>query len=74
MLYMVELFATSALGCQLANGLRYYFSCASLMWNGVEGYNMYIMLVKVSVTTEETFMTKAVVIAWGKLQVRKLTH
>ena len=41
----------------------------SLMWNGVEGVNMYMMLVKVLNAHVHRFVLKSAVFAWGKLRM-----
>ncbi|XP_064631165.1 uncharacterized protein LOC135489650 [Lineus longissimus] len=69
LLYVV--FMTSTLltssyhGCALANILRLYFLLASLIWNGVEGVNMYIKLVRVVGSHISHFVWKAAAVAWG---------
>ena len=67
-LYITEFIAGDRhVGCTASSILRYYFIMTSLMWNGVEGVNMYILLVKVMNAYVHRFVLKAAVIAWGKL-------
>ena len=66
-LYVAEQFASSRLGCRVANILRYYVVLVSLFWNGIEAHNMYRMLVKVFDTGQQShFVLKAAIIAWGQ--------
>lgn len=53
------------LGCLIANGLRLYAVLASLLWNGAEGVNMYLMLVQVFDVHVRYYVLKAGLIAWG---------
>lgn len=39
----------------------------SLFWNGIEAFNMYLMLVKVFDSHVSKFAVKAGVLAWGRL-------
>ena len=55
----------SYMGCRIANGLRLYFVLVSLMWNGVEAVNMYLLLIQVFNATIEKFILKAGIVAWG---------
>ena len=50
----------------MLNVLRNYFVLVSLLCNGAEGVNMYVMLVKVFDSGRSGFVLKACVIAWGK--------
>ena len=52
-------------GCTVINVLRYYMVFVTLMWNAVEAFNMYLMLVKVFNSRVNHFALKAGVIAWG---------
>ena len=66
-LYITEFIAGDRhVGCTASSILRYYFIMTSLMWNGVEGVNMYILLVKVMNAHVHRFVLKAAVVAWGK--------
>ena len=47
---------------------------ASLLWNGAEGLNMYLMLVKVFESHIRHFTLKAALIAWGMNQKYKQTN
>ena len=70
MLYITEFIAGDRhVGCTASSILRYYFIMTSLMWNGVEGVNMYILLVKVMNSHVHRFVLKAAVVAWGKLRM-----
>ncbi|ELU06036.1 hypothetical protein CAPTEDRAFT_95355, partial [Capitella teleta] len=53
------------LGCTVSNILRYYFIMVSLLWNGVEAYNMNLMLLKVFDHGVTNFMVKAIIPSWG---------
>lgn len=53
------------LGCQIAAALLHYFSLATVLWMGVEAYNLYLQLVKVMAIYHRKFMLKASVFAWG---------
>lgn len=66
-LYVAEMISNSRIGCAISNILRYYFIMASLLWNGAEAYNMYLMLIKVFDTGVTYFMVKSAIISWGEL-------
>ena len=66
MLYVSEFLVDTKTGCIAVNILRYYFVMVSLLWNGLEGLNMYLMLVKVFKSNIRYFMVKATILAWGK--------
>ena len=53
------------IGCRIVAVLLHYFSLSSVMWMGVEGYNMYMSFVQVMATYQSKFMLKASVVAWG---------
>ena len=53
------------IGCRIVAVLLHYFSLTSVMWMGVEGYNMYMSFVQVMATYQSKFMLKASVVAWG---------
>ncbi|ELU18381.1 hypothetical protein CAPTEDRAFT_137798, partial [Capitella teleta] len=53
------------LGCKVSNILRYYFIMVSLLWNGVDAYNMNLMLLKVFDQGVTNFTMKAVIPSWG---------
>ena len=65
-LYLAEFIGSSRLGCKICNALRYYVIMTSLLWNGVEAYNIYRMLVKVFSGDTSWFVFKAGIVAWGK--------
>ena len=66
MLYVSEFLVDTKTGCIEVNILRYYFVMVSLLWNGLEGLNMYLMLVKVFKSHVRHFIIKSCLIAWGK--------
>ena len=72
-LYVTELLGDVRRGCVVSNVLRYYFVMASLLWNGAEGLNMYLMLVKVFDSHIHHFTLKAGLVAWGE-QTNKQTN
>ncbi|ESN97597.1 hypothetical protein HELRODRAFT_85371, partial [Helobdella robusta] len=45
--------------------VRYYLVMVTLMWNGVEAYNMYCMLVLVYHNHINNFIFLSICIAWG---------
>ncbi|XP_063960747.1 adhesion G-protein coupled receptor G2-like [Lytechinus pictus] len=53
------------IGCGFIAGLIHYFVLSSMTWMGVEGYNTYLIIVKIFDTYIEKFMHKASVVAWG---------
>ena len=53
------------IGCRIVAVLLHYFALSSVMWMGVEGYNMYMSFVKVMATYQAKFMLKASAVAWG---------
>ncbi|XP_070580504.1 adhesion G-protein coupled receptor G2-like isoform X1 [Ptychodera flava] len=52
-------------GCRVANILRVYLILVSLMWNGVEGFNMYLSLIQVFTGYVSHFVLKCGIIAWS---------
>ncbi|XP_063960752.1 adhesion G-protein coupled receptor G2-like [Lytechinus pictus] len=52
-------------GCGFIAGLIHYFVLSSMTWMGVEGYNTYLIIVKIFNTYIEKFMYKAAAVAWG---------
>ena len=65
-LYIAEVTAHTKTGCQVANVLRYYLVMVSLLWNAVEAYNMYLMLIKVLGQHSNRLVVKASILAWGQ--------
>ena len=55
-------------GCIFVAFLLQYFTLASLMWMGVEAYNLYFVVVRVFDSAPERFVLKAAIVAWGKYQ------
>ena len=53
------------IGCRFVAVLLHYFVLATVMWMGVEGYNMYMSFVQVMATYQSKFMLKASAVAWG---------
>ena len=51
--------------CGVLTALIHYFVLSSIAWMGVEGYNTYLVIVKVFNTYIPKFMMKAVIAAWG---------
>ncbi|XP_072039586.1 adhesion G protein-coupled receptor B1-like [Amphiura filiformis] len=51
--------------CSVLAGILHYFTLASLCWMAVEGYNMYLMFVKVINSYVPHLIIKASVFAWG---------
>ncbi|XP_078355587.1 adhesion G-protein coupled receptor G6-like [Oculina patagonica] len=55
----------NVIGCRIVAVLLHYFALATVMWMGVEGYNMYMSFVQVMATYQSKFMLKASAVAWG---------
>ncbi|XP_063962896.1 uncharacterized protein LOC129271801 isoform X2 [Lytechinus pictus] len=53
------------LPCCILAGFLHYFTLTSLFWMAVEGYNMYILFVRVLNTHFPRFLRKASLFAWG---------
>ena len=53
------------IGCRIVACLLHFLVLASVMWMGVEGYNMYMCFVQVMATYQAKFMLKASAVAWG---------
>ena len=53
------------IGCRIVALLLHYLTLSSIMWMGVEGYNMYMSFVQVMATYQSKFMLKASLVAWG---------
>ena len=53
------------IGCRIVACLLHFLVLASVMWMGVEGYNMYMCFVQVMATYQSKFMLKASAVAWG---------
>eukprot|EP00057_Strongylocentrotus_purpuratus_P016286 XP_011670760.1 PREDICTED: G-protein coupled receptor 126-like [Strongylocentrotus purpuratus] len=51
--------------CGFLTALVHYFVLSSIAWMGVEGYNTYLVLVKIFNTYIQNFMIKAFLAAWG---------
>ncbi|XP_030834051.1 adhesion G-protein coupled receptor G2-like [Strongylocentrotus purpuratus] len=51
--------------CGFLTALLHYFVLSSIAWMGVEGYNTYLIIVKISNTYIQNFMIKACLAAWG---------
>eukprot|EP00057_Strongylocentrotus_purpuratus_P021823 XP_011676297.1 PREDICTED: G-protein coupled receptor 64 [Strongylocentrotus purpuratus] len=51
--------------CGLLTALVHYFVLSSIAWMGVEGFNTYLMIVKIFNTYIQNFMIKAFFAAWG---------
>ena len=51
--------------CAVYTSIKYYLVLTTLMWNGVEGVNMYMKLVKVFHQEFDHFVTKSAAIAYG---------
>eukprot|EP00057_Strongylocentrotus_purpuratus_P015633 XP_011670107.1 PREDICTED: probable G-protein coupled receptor 128 [Strongylocentrotus purpuratus] len=51
--------------CGFLTALVHFFVLSSIAWMGVEGYNTYIIIVKIVNTYIQNFMIKASLAAWG---------
>ncbi|XP_030843392.1 adhesion G-protein coupled receptor G2-like [Strongylocentrotus purpuratus] len=51
--------------CGFLTALVHYFVLSSIAWMGVEGYNIYLIIVKIFNTYIQNFMFKAFLAAWG---------
>eukprot|EP00057_Strongylocentrotus_purpuratus_P027861 XP_011682335.1 PREDICTED: G-protein coupled receptor 64-like [Strongylocentrotus purpuratus] len=51
--------------CGFLTALVHYFVLSSIAWMGVEGYNIYLIIVKIFNTYIQNFMIKAFLAAWG---------
>ncbi|XP_030843389.1 adhesion G-protein coupled receptor G7-like [Strongylocentrotus purpuratus] len=51
--------------CGFLTALVHYFVLSSIAWMGVEGYNIYLTIVKIFNTYIQNFMLKAFLAAWG---------
>ncbi|XP_041474777.1 uncharacterized protein LOC121423495 [Lytechinus variegatus] len=51
--------------CGFLSALVHYFVLSSIAWMGVEGYNTYLIIVKIFNTYIPKFMIKACLAAWG---------
>ncbi|XP_030843769.1 adhesion G-protein coupled receptor G2-like [Strongylocentrotus purpuratus] len=51
--------------CGFLTALVQYFVLSSIAWMGVEGYNTYLIIVKIFNTYIQNFMIKAFLAAWG---------
>ena len=60
--------------CGFLTAVVHYFVLSAIAWMGVEGFNTYLVIVKVFKTYIPNFMMKAMVAAWGKYRYRSLTH
>ena len=52
--------------CGLLTALIHFFVLSSIAWMGVEGYNTYLVIVKVFKTYIPNFMFKAALAGWGR--------
>ena len=55
------------LPCSILAGFLHYFILTSFSWMAVEGFNMYLLFVKVVNAYIPKFLRKASVVAWGKI-------
>ncbi|KAK3755021.1 hypothetical protein QZH41_011054, partial [Actinostola sp. cb2023] len=53
------------LGCQIVAVLLHYFTLVTVLWMGIEAYNLYLQIVKVMAIYQRKFMLKAAVVGWG---------
>ena len=53
-------------GCSILAGVVQYFTLAAIFWMAVEGYNMYLMFVKVINSYIPNLLLKTSIFAWGK--------
>eukprot|EP00057_Strongylocentrotus_purpuratus_P009649 XP_011664123.1 PREDICTED: G-protein coupled receptor 64-like [Strongylocentrotus purpuratus] len=51
--------------CGFLTALVHYFVLSSIAWMGVEGYNTYLIIVKIFNSYIQNFMIKAFLAAWG---------
>eukprot|EP00057_Strongylocentrotus_purpuratus_P015978 XP_011670452.1 PREDICTED: G-protein coupled receptor 64-like [Strongylocentrotus purpuratus] len=51
--------------CGFLTALVHFFVLSSIAWMGVEGYNTYLIIVKIFNTYIQNFMIKAFLAAWG---------
>ncbi|XP_030841106.1 adhesion G-protein coupled receptor G2-like [Strongylocentrotus purpuratus] len=51
--------------CTVLAALVHYFVLCSLTWMGIEGFNIYLVIVKVFNTYIPKFMIKASIVGWG---------
>ena len=65
-LYVSEAISHNKIGCRISNVLRYYLVMVTLLWNGVEAVNMYLMIIRVFNHHKPYFVLKAGAVAWGQ--------
>ncbi|XP_030829508.1 adhesion G-protein coupled receptor G2-like [Strongylocentrotus purpuratus] len=53
--------------CGFLTALVHFFVLSSIAWMGVEGYNTYLIIVKIFNTYIQNFMIKASLAAWGTI-------
>ena len=53
------------LGCQIVAVLLHYLTLVTVLWMGIEAYNLYLQIVKVMAIYQRRFMLKAVLVGWG---------
>eukprot|EP00057_Strongylocentrotus_purpuratus_P001662 XP_001200617.3 PREDICTED: uncharacterized protein LOC764348 [Strongylocentrotus purpuratus] len=58
-------YQVKAAPCGFITALVHYFVLSSITWMGVEGYNTYLIIVKIFDTYIPRFMVKAGAVAWG---------
>ena len=51
--------------CGLLTALIHFFVLSAIAWMGVEGYNTYLVIVKIFDSYVPHFMWKAAAVAWG---------
>ena len=56
----------SRIPCSIIAGLLHFSTLSSILWMGVEGVNMLLMVIVVVNSYVSGFMIKAAAIAWGK--------
>jgi len=53
------------LGCQIVAVLLHYLTLVTVLWMGIEAYNLYLQIVKVMAIYQRKFMLKAALVGWG---------
>ena len=63
-----EIELVSRIPCTIIAGLLHFSTLSSILWMGVEGANMLLMIILVMNSYVSGFMVKAAAIAWGKYE------
>ena len=63
--FLVGVSNTDNPSCQIVAVLLHYLTLVTVLWMGIEAYNLYLQIVKVMAIYQRKFMMKAALVGWG---------